>query len=92
MEIDLKAAFVLTIDLDCLDDFIVGLETCKQMEAGSFPFRLAIYEVSWGSCIDTSSSDVSVGVGAVMVAAFTLATTTFNFRRCHNGQWWWGWP
>ena len=29
VKVDLEATVVLTIDLDCLEDFVVGLETCK---------------------------------------------------------------
>jgi len=32
-----KPAVVLTVDLNYLENFVVDLETRKQMEAGSFP-------------------------------------------------------
>ena len=46
MEIDLEAAVVFTTNSDYLEEnFVIGLDTHKQVEAISFPFHSSVMEI-----------------------------------------------
>ena len=56
IELNLKAVVIFTTDLDYLEkDFVVCLDTLKQIEALSFPFLLPTIEPPCKSCVTTST-------------------------------------